>query len=276
VAVYALQLGHCYRRSGATGTPGEQEYATAVGHEAARRLRALGHTVRVLLADDPVPRTDAFVAVHADGSTHASARGASVGYRTGRPTTAASRAAAHRWKTAYQRYGQQQFRADNYTPALSSYYGTGRAHAAGTPVAFIIEGGFLTNAAERAWLTSTRGRDACAQAIVDALTGATPAPSEQPRSWLDMATEQQVRDIVRAEVDRAVAAAQDAGREAHRAAAARDQHWVRAAAFERAAAAALDDLLARRDGATGVSGADVRALLAEAFKGAGDTLDDRG
>jgi hypothetical protein len=114
--------------------------------------------------------------------------------------------------------------------------------------------------------------------LVAAYRGTSPAAPD-PRSWLDMATEQQVRDIVRAEVDRAVAAAQDAGREAHRAAAARDQHWVRSAAFERAAAAALDDLLARRDGAaggTGVSAADVRGLLAEAFKGAGDTLEERG
>lgn len=166
-----LQQGHVPRKRGSTGAPGEQDYARAVTADitdnAAALLRAAGHRARVIGADQRVPRSDAFVAVHYDGSTNSSAKGASVGYRNSR-----SRALAHAWKRAYDRAGHRWgFRSDNYTPALARYYGTGRAHRAGTPRAIIIEGGFGSHPREGAWLRSREGARACAEAIFEATTG---------------------------------------------------------------------------------------------------------
>jgi N-acetylmuramoyl-L-alanine amidase len=167
-----LQAGHCQRKSGATGTEGEQAYAMAVCREAARRLGELGHATKIILADDYVPSADAFVAVHGDGSTNRSARGISFGYRSDLPSAKASKHAGEIFLRTYQRMGYPGgIRPTNGTPGLAQYYGCGRAGAANIPVAIVIEGGFLTNDADRAWMTSKPGIAACAQAIVAATTG---------------------------------------------------------------------------------------------------------
>lgn len=162
-----LQAGHCFRRRGSTGTAGEQDYNIAVCREAERRFRILGVRCEIILADDPVPRSDVFVAVHGDGSTNPRAQGCSVGYRN-----RSSGIIANQWKRAYIEMGfEGGARADNYTNGLRYYYGTGRAHRAGTPIAWIIEGGFLTNPIDRAFMQTSQGHDAAAQAIVSAVMG---------------------------------------------------------------------------------------------------------
>lgn len=175
-----IQLGHCYRKRGSTGAPGEQEFNDSVGRlaaEAAGYIRKAGHRAHIVLADDRTyPRGDVFVAVHYDGSVNPQANGASVGY----PDTAGGAVAA-RWKAAYRELGWSRgFRGDNYTRALSGYYGYSRARAAGITARMVIEAGFGSNPGDRAWLDSTRGRRACAAAICIATTGINPL-TDQPQ-----------------------------------------------------------------------------------------------
>lgn len=163
-----VQKGHCYRSTGATGTNGEQAFATAVADACVALLNGRGGwTVRVIVADASSAsyRGDAFVAIHADGSINASVRGASVGYRTPE-----GQAAGQAWKRAYAARGWPGgFRPDNYTTALAQYYGTGTAVGQGNRRAFIIESGFLTSPEDRAVLTGPGGAARVALAIGDAL-----------------------------------------------------------------------------------------------------------
>lgn len=174
-ASVCLQMGHVPRRTGSTGAVGEQELARSVAAIVAPLLVRHGHRVTVIGADDPVPRTDVFIALHADGSTNPGAGGASVGYQN-----EVGREIAHAWKAAYQRRSWRfGFRPDNYTPALGGYYGVSRALQAGTRRAFIVEHGFLTNAQERAFLTSPTGHRTAAWAIVDAVGAFYGSPPER-------------------------------------------------------------------------------------------------
>lgn len=162
-----VQMGHCYRKTGANGTRGEQAFATAAADSCVNFLNGRGGwTVRKILADDPraLYRGDAFVAVHCDGSIHPSARGASVGYRTPE-----GQAFGQAWKRAYAQRGWPGFRGDNYTPALSGCYCTGNAVGQGNRRAVIIECGFLTNPEDRALLAGPEGPARVALAIGDAL-----------------------------------------------------------------------------------------------------------
>jgi hypothetical protein len=165
VPLLIVQQGHCYRTTGATGTIGEQGFATDVGETCFRLLDGRGGwSVRRTLADQDAYNADAFVAIHCDGSINTTARGASVGYRTPE-----GQRFAQDWKRAYAARGWQVFRPDNYTTALAGYYGVRRAVAAGTRRAMIVECGFLTNPTERAILTSPGGAERAALAIGDAL-----------------------------------------------------------------------------------------------------------
>lgn len=168
-----VQLGHCFRRTGATGTAGEQDLAAKVGAAAAKHIHGRdGWQVRQILADSPQEAYvgDAFAAVHADGSTNPTAHGASAGYRTPE-----GQGLAHAWQLAYEARGWVGFRPDNYTPGLKYYYGTGNAVAAGNRRAFIMECGFLTNPSDHAVLTAPDGPDRVALALRDAL-GISPDP----------------------------------------------------------------------------------------------------
>lgn len=186
-----IQAGHCHRRTGAVGTSSpdgyrEQQFAWAVANRAVSLLRDDGHAALVIEADVPPHsyRGDAFVAVHADGNGNPSVKGASVGYRTEE-----GKALAHAWKTAYRSLGWGHgFRGDNYTAALSGYYGSKRAVAQGNRAACIIEAGFLTNPAESNELRSRAGQERCAQAIrqaVNAVLGVA-TPSQSPTEEFDM------------------------------------------------------------------------------------------
>lgn len=178
-----IQQGHCYRTTGATGTTGEQQYATAVADQCMLLLNGKGGwSVRRTLADVNDYRADAFFAVHCDGSTNASARGASAGYRTPE-----GQGLAHAWQRAYAARGWTGgFRPDNYTAALQGYYGVRNAVAAGTRRAMIAECGFLTSPADRALLLDDDGPRRVALALGDAL--GIPHGADQPheKELLDM------------------------------------------------------------------------------------------
>lgn len=191
-----LQMGHCFRRTGATGTggidadPTEQEFAQAACYAAAAMLRTAGHAPVVIDADEPDSSYrgfDAFFAVHCDGSTSATARGASVGYRT---AEGAHLAAA--FKQAYYDAGWRGFRPDNYTAALAGYYGVREAVEQGCRHATIVEAGFLTSPQDEALLTPPDGTDRCARAITNAVValwgGARPAPTGRSSDMLTVTT----------------------------------------------------------------------------------------
>jgi hypothetical protein len=166
--VLIVQKGHCYRKTGATGTTGEQAYATSVANACVNLLGGRnGWAVHAILADAPIDsyEGDAFVAIHCDGSTSPSARGASIGYRN-----AAGQRFGQAWKRAYAARGWTGgFRPDNYTEALHLYYGTGNALSQGNARAFIAECGFMTNPQDKALLTGPGGPTRVALAIGDAL-----------------------------------------------------------------------------------------------------------
>lgn len=184
MAKIAIQKGHCFRTSGATGTVREQEFADKLGDRIAARLKLRGHRPRIFLADELPPADfDAVIALHADGSTSPSARGASIGFpdasRYGQAAAKQGRALGHAWKRAYQAQGfPGRFRPDNYTTGLSRYYGHRRALDRGIPRSLVVEHGFMTNAMEQAWMFSHLDR--IAQSHVDAVdaifrTGSPPA-----------------------------------------------------------------------------------------------------
>jgi hypothetical protein len=180
-----VQKGHCYRKTGATGTTGEQEFATRVADAAVRLLHGRrGWTVKPILADEPSSdyEGDAFAAIHCDGSTNSSAHGASVGYQNNE-----GRALALAWKRAYAARGWNRgFRDDNYTSALAGYYGVRTARSVGNTRAFIIESGFLTNPQDRALLTGAGGPERVALALGDALGITTPEEDDMtPKELMD-------------------------------------------------------------------------------------------
>jgi peptidoglycan hydrolase-like protein with peptidoglycan-binding domain len=175
VASVCIQMGHVPRRTGATGTHREQEFTRELGQRLFAALHDAGHHPTLIGADDAVPRTDAFVALHCDGSTNPARRGASVGYPDAR---GAQLAAA--WKRAHQRCGYAGgFLRDNYTAALAGYYGFRRSAA---PVRFLAEHGTTTNREDEQWLFANL--DACARAHVEAIDEVfgpppTPPPSDE-------------------------------------------------------------------------------------------------
>lgn len=175
--ILVVQMGHCYRTTGATGTTGEQEFARRVGAACSRLLNERsGWTVRTILADSGSEVGDAFAAIHADGSVNSTAHGASVGYRTPE-----GQVFGQSWKRAYAARGWDRgFRPDNYTAGLAGYYGVRDAVAVGNRRAIIIEAGFMTNPEDRAAMTSVAGVERVARSIGDALgIGAAPPDKEE-------------------------------------------------------------------------------------------------
>lgn len=172
MALIVIQAGHYPRKTGATGTggldgdPTEQEFNIAAAHACAMHIMKLGHQTRVIWADvlNDRYRGDGFVAIHCDGSVNRSARGASVGYRNN-----AGHDFAQAWKQAYYNEGWRGFRPDNYTVALSGYYGTRRALEVGNTRAFIAEAGFLTNLRDEAMLSLPSGPARLARSIAKAV-----------------------------------------------------------------------------------------------------------
>lgn len=161
MADIAIQRGHCFRTTGATGGRGEQKFAAEVGARLTWKLAELGHRVHLLTADEAVPSgLDVFIALHTDGSSNANRVGASVGWNTdgGRRLAAA-------WKRAWQRAGYGSgFLPDNYTIDLARYYGFGRSDAR---FEFLAEHGHHSNPAEYDWLHAHY--DAAADAHVAAI-----------------------------------------------------------------------------------------------------------
>lgn len=171
MAVLRIQEGHVARKTGATGTSNprlnltEQEMnkrLSAAIVVAAERVQGLD--VEVIGADQkPGGNPDIFVALHMDGSDRASSRGGSLGHNG----TANSKKFASLFKSLYQGLGlPSAMRSDNYTTALSNYYGYKASYAGwGRGPKILLENGFLTNDTDARW--AQNNRKAVANAIVD-------------------------------------------------------------------------------------------------------------
>lgn len=166
VALVVVQMGHCYRRRGGTGVPGEQLFSRRAADACRRTLTGRDHRVRVIRADDPEGAYggDVFVAVHCDGSVDPAARGAGVGYES-----TSGRRIARAFAYAYAAQGWRGFRPDNYSDAIKHYYGLTLARDQGVRYAFVVEAGFLTNPEDRRVLESDAGPAMLAVAVAQAV-----------------------------------------------------------------------------------------------------------
>lgn len=140
MSLIVVQRGHVPRKTGATGAPGEQQFAIEAASKAAYHIQACGHSCRVIDADvpDSYYRGDAFFAIHYDSSRDPGVGGASVGYQNEQGAYL-----ARRWKAHYEQNGWTGgFRPDNYTANLAGYYGVREALGVGNTRAIITEAGF--------------------------------------------------------------------------------------------------------------------------------------
>ena len=175
------QRGHVPRKTGATGTAGEQEVVTAIAAEL-NKYKPDGWNLVIINADESLERYkgDVFVALHCDGSINPDAHGASVGYQT-----AAGSALAQKWKSEYVKQGWGRgFRPDNYTAGLRSYYGYKYAKQF-TNAYIVVEHGFLSNKTDAAWIRSHYAE--CAKAVWMAVAGEFWKPKEavvEDYSWV--------------------------------------------------------------------------------------------
>ena len=165
-----VQAGHVPRTRGATGSQGvlgsEQAFTLKTATHIQKWLTLRGWTCEMIGADDDIPDSTVFVAIHHDGSRNTSARGPSVGYPIDPPDasgTPASKAAAQVWKRVYGKaYPGPTFRPDNYTRGLRGYYAFRKSTAR---IKLCLEHGFGTNPEDARFMWSDAGQDAAVDAV---------------------------------------------------------------------------------------------------------------
>ena len=148
-----LQAGHVAPREigfeSGTGTSGEQTLVHPIEHELIQLLDRDGR-FNVTHSHGDVPdgwKGDLFLALHGDGSADPEASGFSFGYP---PGCSECKRLADTFAAWYEQIpGAPKRRSDNYTDALSGYYGWRRTDA---PAKLLVEHGFLSNPGERTWL----------------------------------------------------------------------------------------------------------------------------
>lgn len=163
MSVLVVQMGHSGRTSGATGAPGEMAFTEAAGAACVQMLDGRGGwSVRLIRADvaSSSYRGDGFVALHADGSTNPNMRGACYGAQTDEGHEAGTL-----WAGAWDQTYDGPWNPVNYTTNLAQYYGVRNAVAVGNRRAFILEAGTITNAEDRALITSAAGLAALARSV---------------------------------------------------------------------------------------------------------------
>ena len=160
-----VQAGHVPRTRGATGANGllgtEQQFTLKTATYIQKWLTLRGWTCEMIGADDDVPDSTVFVAIHHDGSRNASARGPSVGYPADYKD--GSKNCAQEWKRVYgAAYPGPSFRPDNYTAGLRGYYGFRKSTAR---IKLCCEHGFGSNAQDAAFMWSDAGQKAALDAV---------------------------------------------------------------------------------------------------------------
>lgn len=159
-----VQAGHIAPREPGfetgTGTIREQEFTRSLRDRLVAILDEDGRFLAIPCPGD-IPngiKVDAAIFEHADGSTTAARRGFCFGY----PTGAVNKTFALQIAKEYgQIPGHPPRGVDNYTAALSGYYGYSRVDTDGPEV--LVESGYMTNPAEQAWLFANISNLALAQ-----------------------------------------------------------------------------------------------------------------
>lgn len=197
-----VQAGHIAPREpgfeSGTGTAGEQELARAIRDRLCALLQA-DKRFEPIPAPGDIPdgiKVDAALFLHADGSSSNRASGFSFGYPE---AYAVNKRLADLIAIEFERIpGHPPHHTDNYTAGLRHYYGFSRVDTDGPEV--VVEHGFLTNPAERAWLLAHV--DQLAQAEYQALlnffalakkTRRLPGPVPKPPWFWDALREWQRR-----------------------------------------------------------------------------------
>lgn len=202
MTVVAVQRGHCFRKSGSTGTYREQEMVSQIGSLIKTGLEMAGLECHLLLADPPgriYPEADMFLALHCDGSVNSAARGASFFYPTWSgvehyfdiPETLRY---ADLWKDYHQdpqgaAYGGG-IRSDNYVSEVGRTFYAWRADRVqsglgvkpGTSVVCLCEHYFATNAIDDKWAWDNQVHDiadAHLSSIIDLFGKPVPEPEEE-------------------------------------------------------------------------------------------------
>ena len=160
-----VQAGHVPRTRGATGANGllgtEQQFTLKTATYIQKWLTLRGWTCEMIGADDDIPDSTVFVAIHHDGSRNASARGPSVGYPADYKD--GSKNCAQEWKRVYgAAYPGPSFRPDNYTAGLRGYYAFRKSTAR---IKLCCEHGFGSNAQDAAFMWSDAGQKAAVDAV---------------------------------------------------------------------------------------------------------------
>ena len=160
-----VQAGHVPRTRGATGANGllgtEQQFTLKTATYIQKWLTLRGWTCEMIGADDDVPDSTVFVAIHHDGSRNKDARGPSVGYPADHND--GSKNAAQEWKRVYgAAYPGPSFRPDNYTGGLRGYYAFRKSTAR---IKLCCEHGFGSNAQDAAFMWSDAGQKAALDAV---------------------------------------------------------------------------------------------------------------
>ena len=157
MTVVRVQTGHWGRTRGATGAynPVLQLAEADMNHRLALELQLATATDRKIEwqfvgpDDKQGDPCHLFIALHMDGSGNSAAKGPSIGYPTG---STESKRFGSMWKNARAAIpGGNPFRVDNYTGALSGYYGFKSKYSGSAPVKLVIENGFVTNNEEATW-----------------------------------------------------------------------------------------------------------------------------
>lgn len=148
-----VQAGHAPPREPGhekeTGTTREIELTTGIANRLVKMLDDDGRFDGIWQPGDLQDgiKCDAALFLHGDGAASPAATGFSFGY----PTYAVNRQLAELIEDEFVRLpGHPPHHADNYTGGLRHYYGYSRVNTPGPEV--LVEHGFLTNPAERAWL----------------------------------------------------------------------------------------------------------------------------
>jgi len=185
-----IQRGHCFRKRGSTGTVREQEFTNALGVSLTNKLRDIGWEVHLVDADPPgrkYPNTKFFLALHADGSSNKSARGASFFYPP--RDTDVTPQWGQAWQAAHQKIAGYPggFRRPNYVSSVSTGFYAWRDSrvkagiATPAEICMLCEHYFATNPEDAAWAWSLGTIDKMADAHVAALLAVAGAPEQQSK-----------------------------------------------------------------------------------------------
>ena len=189
-----IQTGHYGRTSGATGAYnprlkiGEAQYNNLMAVEIERIVKSLPNDFNwEFVGPDERGGTgaDGFIALHHDGSDNPAVNRPSVGYP---PSSATSKGFAQVWKKRYGTIaGALDFRNDNYTRALSGYYGFSWTYSGTADFKVVVEFEFITADERVSWLYKNRNRLASeliasvyeyyGVSVPKSLFGSAPAPA---------------------------------------------------------------------------------------------------